>query len=51
MPPPTHYGCSDYRTEMILVGLRARLRQEDLSEEERQTLEKELSALEADFYG
>ena len=51
MPSPTHYGCSDYRTEMILVGLRTRLRQEDLSEEERQTLEKELSALEADFYG
>ena len=47
----THYGCSDYRTEMILVGLRARLRQEDLSEEERETLEKELLALEADFYG
>jgi len=36
---------------MILVGLRARLRREDLSEEERRTLEKELKALEADFYG
>lgn len=51
MPSKTRYGCSDYRTEMILVGLRARLRQEDLSEEERRTLEKELRALETDFYG
>lgn len=44
------YGCSDYRTEMLLAGLRARLRQKDLSEDERRDLEKELELLEADFY-
>lgn len=51
MPPQTQYGCGDYRTEMILIGLRTRLRQEDLSEEERRALEKELRALETEFYG
>ena len=51
MPSQTSYGCGDYRTEMILIGLRARLRREDLSEEERRTLEKELNALETEFYG
>lgn len=50
MTSQPQYGCSDYRAEMILAGLRARLRQEDLSEEERRTLEKELRVLEADFY-
>jgi len=44
------YGCSDYRIEMLLAGLRARLRQKDLSEDERRALEKELESLEADFY-
>jgi len=51
MPPQTQYGCGDYRTEMILIGLQARLRQENLSEEERRALEKELHALETEFYG
>jgi hypothetical protein len=50
MASQTSYGCSDYRMEMLLVGLRERLRQEDLSEEERRSLEKELKTLEADFY-
>jgi hypothetical protein len=35
---------------MLLAGLQARLRREDLSEEERQALEKELASLEAAFY-
>ena len=50
MPAQKPYGCSDYRAEMMLAGLRARLRETDLSEEERRALEKELEVLEADFY-
>lgn len=50
MPSQKPYGCNDYRVEMMLAGLRARLRQADLSEEERRALEKELEALEAEFY-
>ena len=51
MPSQRPYGCSDYRIEMLLVGLRKRLQQDELSEEERRALERELQALEADFYG
>lgn len=50
MSSQTPYGCSDYRIEMMLAGLRARLRREDLSEAERRDLEKTLQSLEADFY-
>ena len=50
MPSQKPYGCSDYRVEMMLAGLRARLRQTDLSEEERRALEEELETLEAEFY-
>ncbi len=50
MPPPSRYGCSDYRIEMLLAGLQARLRNEDLTEDERRRLEEELKALEDDFY-
>ena len=41
----------DYRTEMILVGLRKRLQQNNLTDEERRKLENELNDLEKDFYG
>ena len=50
MPSNPPYGCSDYRTEMILVGLRKRLRNPDLTEEERRSLEKELNDMEVKFY-
>jgi hypothetical protein len=46
--PP--YGCRDYRQEMILVGLHARLRREDLSEEERKALEEEIREIEAERF-
>jgi hypothetical protein len=51
MPSPSRYGCRDYRAEMILIGLQNRLREEDLTEEERRALEKEIADLESDFYG
>jgi len=50
MASPSRYGCSDYRIEMMLAGLRARLHKEDLSEEERRELEEKIRELEDDFY-
>ena len=41
-----NYGCSDYRQEMILGGLRMRLQKEDLSEEERDAILKQIRGLE-----
>jgi hypothetical protein len=41
------YTCSDYRTEMILVSLRHRLRQEDLEEAERKEILAQIEKLEA----
>lgn len=51
MSTQSTYGCQDYRTEMILIGLQARLQKEDLSEEERQVIEEEIRRIEADYYG
>lgn len=50
MASPSRYGCSDYRIEMMLASLRARLREADLGEDERGRLEEELRALEDEFY-
>ena len=47
MSKKENYGCTDYRQEMILAGLRVRLQREDLSEEERDTILKEIKGLEA----
>lgn len=40
------YGCADYREEMRLMGLKRRLEQPGLSAEERESLRKEIAALE-----
>lgn len=40
------YGCSDYREEMRLMGLKRRLEQADLPADERENLEKEIAVLE-----
>lgn len=40
------YTCTDYREEMILAGLRKRLQQPDLKEEERLQLIQEIEELE-----
>ena len=40
------YTCSEYREEMILAGLRKRLQQPDLKEEERLQLILEIEDLE-----
>ena len=43
------YTCREYREEMVLLGLRRRLSQGDLSEEERRALRARLKELEAEM--
>jgi hypothetical protein len=43
------YTCSDYRLEMILLGLRRRLNEETLSESEKQRLRKEIRKIESEM--
>lgn len=42
----TTYTCNEYREEMILLGLRQKLLQPELSAEERDKLIKEIARLE-----
>jgi hypothetical protein len=46
MPQNTKYTCSDYRTEMRLLGLKKRLSDNDLSKSEQQAIEAEIRKLE-----
>ena len=46
MPQNTKYTCSDYRTEMRLLGLKKRLHKNDLSKSEKQDIEAEIVKLE-----
>jgi len=41
------YTCTDYRTEMILVSLRQRLKQEDLNEAEKNDIILQIEEIEA----
>jgi hypothetical protein len=41
------YTCTDYRTEMILVSLRQRLKQEDLNEDEKKEILLQIEEIEA----
>lgn len=43
------YGCGDYRQEMVLNGLRRRLQQENLSDEDKEALRQEILRLEEDM--
>jgi hypothetical protein len=43
------YTCSDYRLEMILLGIRRRLYEEDLLEDEKERLLKEIKKIEAEM--
>ena len=42
-----NYTCTDYRTEMILLGLKRRLELEGLSAEEKKEILKQIKKLEA----
>jgi len=43
------YTCADYREEMILLGLIKRLRQENLSEEEKSAILYQIRKIEKDM--
>ena len=43
------YTCSDYRLEMMLLGLRRRLHEEELPEEEKDRLLNEIQKIEAEM--
>jgi hypothetical protein len=43
---PGTYTCNEYREEMILAGLKKRLTQTGLSENERSDIEKEIRRIE-----
>ena len=43
------YTCNEYREEMILAGLRKQLSRKDLSAQERQKIEKEVTRLEKEM--
>ena len=47
MPEKSPYTCRHYREEMILLGLKKRLSDPALTEDERQAIEKEIHHLEA----
>jgi hypothetical protein len=42
-------NCSDYRLEMILLGLRRRLNVDTLDEEEKKRLEEEIRKIESEM--
>jgi hypothetical protein len=43
------YTCTDYRTEMILLGLRRRLAAPDLVETEREAIRREIRKMETEM--
>ena len=43
------YTCTDYRTEMILVSLRQRLKKEDLNEAEKKDIISQIEEIEAEM--
>ena len=43
------YTCSNYRLEMILLAIRRRLYEEDLLEDEKERLLKEIQKIEAEM--
>lgn len=44
--PSAEYTCTDYRTEMMLLGLKLRLEKDRLNDEERETLLSQIQKIE-----
>jgi hypothetical protein len=49
MNPDRKPACSDYRQEMILLGLRQRLAKDNLSEPEKKAIKAEIEKLEKEM--
>jgi len=49
MPPNHRYTCREYREEMTLLGLNQRLKDADLTEEERRRVEEDIRRLETEM--
>lgn len=50
MNDKTHnYTCTDYRQEMILLGLKKRLQDPEISEREKEEIQKEIKKLEKEM--
>ncbi len=47
METTSKYTCTDYRQEMILMGLKHQLNQHDLSDEEKNRIIEEIKKLES----
>ena len=47
MSSKNNYTCSEYREEMLLLGLRRRLHTGDISDEERERLKARIKDLES----
>jgi hypothetical protein len=47
MEKKSRYSCRDYREEMRLLGLKRRLAQKELSDEERRVIIEEIQKLES----
>ena len=47
--PNASYTCSSYRQEMILAGLRKRLARENLSAQEKKTIQEQIRKLEREM--
>ncbi|UCH07382.1 MAG: hypothetical protein JSV55_15160 [Deltaproteobacteria bacterium] len=47
MKNDSKYTCVDYREEMTILGLKRRLREENISEEEKQAIILEMKRLES----
>ena len=46
MPPKKPYTCADYREEMMLLGLKKRLETEELSDEEKVSIQNRIAKIE-----
>ena len=49
METTSKYTCMDYRQEMILMGLKQRLNQPDLPDEEKNIIIEEIKKLESEM--
>ena len=47
MENESKYTCADYREEMAILGLRRRLRDENITEEQKRAIIEEIKRLEA----